>query len=206
MFNFIQRILRNVKLRIHLYLPYTRGCIHIVYLITIMLTNTLTDFQANKSQKLCSWHFLSREIRLTQPLYKMQWICSNSFLKHGIYHQSFITKLGQTEYKQEEYICSFTKKALPKNNLHFTNHRVLCIYFMLALPRFIYYECSGIANNKEAIFFVCLEQKKQNVSEIYFLNLKTYYVSPAASASIKPNAKLIMAATHVRFAEFIKII
>ena len=187
-------------------MPYTRGCIHIVYLITIMLTNTLTDFQANKSQKLCSWHFLSREIRLTQPLYKMQWICSNSFLKHGIYHQSFITKVGQTEYKQEEYICSFTKKALPKNNLHFTNHRVLCIYFMLALPRFIYYECSGIANNKEAIFFVCLEQKKQNVSEIYFLNLKTYYVSPAASASIKPNAKLIMAATHVRFAEFIKII
>ena len=171
------------------------------------MNNDLTDFHANKSQKLCSWHFLSREIRLTQPLYKMQWICSNSFLKHGIYHQSFITKLGQTQNTNRKSTFVLLQKRLyQKNNLHFTNHRVLCIYFMLALPRFIYYECTGIANNKEAIFFVCLEQKKQNVSEIYFLNLKTYYVSPAASASIKPNAKLIMAATHVRFAEFIKII
>ena len=171
------------------------------------MNNDLTDFHANKSQKLCSWHFLSREIRLTQPLYKMQWICSNSFLKHGIYHQSFITKLGQTQNTNRKSTFVLLQKRLyQKNNLHFTNHRVLCIYFMLALPRFIYYECTGIANNKEAIFFVCLEQKKQNVSEIYFLNLKIYYVSPAASASIKPNAKLIMAATHVRFAEFIKII
>ena len=96
-----------------------RGWIYFVHLITIILNNNLTDFHANKSQKLCSWHFLSREIRLTQPLYKMQWICSNSFLKHGIYHQSFITKLGQTEYKQEEYICSFTKKALPKKQSAF---------------------------------------------------------------------------------------
>ena len=71
----------------------------------------------------------------------------------------------------------FTKRISPNTILYFTNQWILSCLNLLPLY-LIYYECSIIANNKEVVHFSgCLEQQKQNVSKIYFLDYKIYYAT-----------------------------